>query len=188
MRWLIALLIGVTVVLVAVGTTPPQGGQSQLRRATHHAIWDSINQANEARSVQGHRLAGGGVSSAAPTPGLATTPDRSVTATNTVDDIAASTPTGSRGNPLNVATPEGVTARNVPGSVGGRDYSAHAFDRMQGQGITPTVVENTITPANALVGKVPGTTAYYDPVNNITVITNTTSGRVVTVDYGKIRQ
>ena len=109
-------------------------------------------------------------------------------ATNTADDIAASTPTGSKGNNLNVATPEGMTASNAPGSAGGRAYSGHAFDRMQGQGITPSAVENTITPANAVAGKVPGTTAYYDPVNNLTVITDSGSGRVVTVDYGKIRQ
>jgi hypothetical protein len=53
--------------------------------------------------------------------------------------------------------------------------------------MTPSVVENA-TRGEPIVGKVPGTTAYYDGANNITVITDTETGRVVTVDYGKIRQ
>jgi len=36
--------------------------------------------------------------------------------------------------------------------------------------------------------KVAGTTVYYEPVNNITVVTDASSGRVVTVSYGQIRQ
>jgi hypothetical protein len=38
-----------------------------------------------------------------------------------------------------------------------------------------------------MAGKVPGTTVFHDPVNNITVITDTASGRVVTVDFGQMR-
>lgn len=59
---------------------------------------------------------------------------------------------------------------------------------MQRQGITPTTVENAIRPENAVVGKRPGTTAYYDNKNNITVITDTNTGSVVTVDFGRIKQ
>jgi len=51
----------------------------------------------------------------------------------------------------------------------------------------PSVVENA-TRGTAIRGKRPGTTAYYDADNNITVITDSASGRVVTADYGKIRQ
>ena len=58
---------------------------------------------------------------------------------------------------------------------------------MQRQGIMPSVVENAAQGA-PIKGKVPGTTAYYDDANNITVITDSRTGRVVTVDYGKIRQ
>jgi hypothetical protein len=96
-------------------------------------------------------------------------------------DIDPSTPTGSKGNPLRTNT------LNSSGVVDGREYSGHAFDRMQQQGIMPSVVENA-TRGPAIPGKVPGTTAYYDSANNITVITDTATGRVVTADYGKIRQ
>ena len=51
----------------------------------------------------------------------------------------------------------------------------------------PSVVENAIG-GSPIKGKVPGTTAYYDGANNITVITDSATGRVVTVDYGMIRQ
>jgi hypothetical protein len=50
------------------------------------------------------------------------------------------------------------------------------------------VVENTIQNGTSIPGKMPGTTAHYDSVNNITVITDTGSGRVVTVAPGQIRQ
>ena len=96
-------------------------------------------------------------------------------------DIDPSTPTGSKGNPLLTNTP------NSPATIGGRDYTGHALDRMQQQGIMPSAVENAARGA-AIPGKIPGTTAYYDSVNNITVITDTGTGRVVTVDYGMIRQ
>ncbi|WP_306217658.1 MULTISPECIES: VENN motif pre-toxin domain-containing protein, partial [unclassified Serratia (in: enterobacteria)] len=98
-------------------------------------------------------------------------------------EISAKTPTGSKGNPLNV-----IDGSNKPTIINSRDYSSHSLDRMQRQGITPTSVENAIRPENAVVGKRPGTTAYYDGKNNITVITDTKSGTVVTVDYGKIKQ
>lgn len=73
-------------------------------------------------------------------------------------------------------------------TIGGREFSGHALDRMQGQGITPSVVESAVSPDNAVAGKMPGTTAYYDAMNDLTVITDAASGRVVTVDYGRIRQ
>ncbi|EBP0013994.1 DUF4258 domain-containing protein [Salmonella enterica] len=73
--------------------------------------------------------------------------------------------------------------RNQPAVVNNRDYTGHALDRMQDRGITPTVVENVIksgisTPSRG------GTTSYYDSKNNISVVTNST-GKVVTVKYGK---
>ncbi|HFK6081293.1 TPA: VENN motif pre-toxin domain-containing protein [Enterobacter cloacae] len=98
------------------------------------------------------------------------------------DEISAKTPTGPKGNPLNV-----IDGQNKPAVIGNRDYSGHSLDRMQRQGITPTTVENAIRPENAVVGKRPGTTAYYDNKNNITVITDTNTGSVVTVDFGRIK-
>jgi filamentous hemagglutinin len=59
---------------------------------------------------------------------------------------------------------------------------------MQEQGMVPTVVENAIQSGQKTTGKIPGTTAYYDSVNDLTVITDTASGRVVTAKYGYIKQ
>ncbi|MBS9422407.1 hypothetical protein [Photorhabdus caribbeanensis] len=97
--------------------------------------------------------------------------------------ISVKTPTGSKGNPLNV--PDGI---NKPTTIGNRDYSSHSLDRMQRQGITPTVVENAIKSENAVKGKIPGTMAYHDKTNNLTVIVDEKSGRVIIVDFGIIRQ
>lgn len=98
-------------------------------------------------------------------------------------DVIASTPIGRSGNPINV-----VEGTNAPGSVGDTQYSGHAFDEMQGDGIMPSVVDNAISDTPPIPGKVPGTTAYQDTTNNITVITDSTSGRVITVSRGIIRQ
>jgi hypothetical protein len=58
---------------------------------------------------------------------------------------------------------------------------------MQARGITPSVVENTIQHGRPFTGKTPGTTGYYDPVNNIRVITNDTTGNVIMVIPGPPR-
>ncbi|WCJ60957.1 DUF4258 domain-containing protein [Fontisphaera persica] len=99
------------------------------------------------------------------------------------EGIPATTPVGSRGSRLAV-----VDGTNPGGSIAGRNFSGHAFDRMQSQGIPPSVVENTIENGQKYSGKVPGTTAHYDVVNDVTVITDTASGTVVTVVYGRIKQ
>ncbi|MDI3438489.1 DUF4258 domain-containing protein [Erwinia sp. V90_4] len=69
---------------------------------------------------------------------------------------------------------------NSPTIINERSYSAHAIDRMQGRGIPPSAVENAIKTGTIYPTK-PGTTGYYDPENNVRVITNTKSGNVVTV-------
>ncbi|WP_429072676.1 DUF637 domain-containing protein [Aeromonas veronii] len=97
--------------------------------------------------------------------------------------VSAKTPTGSKGRPLEVRD-----GTNSPSIIDARNYSGHALDRMQKQGITPTVVDNVMKPENAILGKRPGTTAYYDAANNITVIADSKTGTVVTVDFGKIKQ
>ena len=103
--------------------------------------------------------------------------------TLTPPSCPASTPVGSKNHRMKV--PDHT---NQPTTIGERDYSGHALDRMQSQGITPSSVENTITSGAKTNGKIPGTTAHYDKVNDMTVITNSDTGRVVTVDYGKIKQ
>jgi hypothetical protein len=59
---------------------------------------------------------------------------------------------------------------------------------MQSQGLTPSVVEDTIANGQSTVGKVKGTTAHFDPENNVTAITTTQSGRVRTVARGRIKE
>jgi hypothetical protein len=98
-------------------------------------------------------------------------------------EARASTPVGRKGSPLDV-TP----GTNAPATIGGREYSGHALDQIQGRGLTPSVVENTIRSGQTIPGKIPGTTAHFDPVNKVTVVTDTVSGRVVTAAPGKIKQ
>lgn len=50
----------------------------------------------------------------------------------------------------------------------------------------PSAVQSALS-GDPIVGKVPGTTAFYDPLNDLTVITNA-DGKVITVDYGQIKQ
>jgi hypothetical protein len=94
-----------------------------------------------------------------------------------------STPVGRSGNPLG----EGILGTNQPTTIGGRAYTGHAIDRMQQRGIPPSAVENTVqhgVPGRPQpVGS--GTTSHFDPVNNLTVITDTASGRVVSVFPGR---
>jgi hypothetical protein len=70
---------------------------------------------------------------------------------------------------------------NTPDTIDGRDYSGHALDRMQGRGIPPRVVEDAIQNNPPEPGDKPGTTQYYDADNNVRVIVNSQTGRVVTV-------
>jgi hypothetical protein len=86
----------------------------------------------------------------------------------------ASTPTGQKGSPMNV--PKGTNTNTV---IGGRQYLGHALDEMQSEGITPSVVENTIKNGN---WRLEGTDkVYYDPVNKIKVVTISETGAVKTV-------
>jgi hypothetical protein len=96
-------------------------------------------------------------------------------------DIAhPSTPTGTQSSPSDIKH-----GTNSPTNIGGRDYSGHSQDRMQGRGVPPSAVENTIRHGISQPGNQPGTTQHYDPVNNITVITSTATGKVVTVRHGQ---
>ena len=92
-----------------------------------------------------------------------------------------STPVGRSGNPISVGYPDGPPT-NSPGTINGRSYTGHAFDRMQGRGIPPSAVENTIQHGTASPGK-RGATVYYDVTNNLSVVT--VDGRVITVRQGR---
>jgi len=92
----------------------------------------------------------------------------------------ASTPVGRSGQPISVVPPS-----NEPATIAGRAYTGHALDQMQGRGIPPSGVENTIQQGTRSLGNTAGTAVYYDPVNNLTTVTDASSGRVITVRQGK---
>lgn len=85
----------------------------------------------------------------------------------------SSTPVGRRGNPLEVES-----RTNKPTTIDGRNYSGHAVDRMQGRGIPPSVIENTIQNGTQTAGNTQGTTV--SVLDNVTAITNS-NGDVITV-------
>jgi len=160
-------------------------GAANINLATGQPVGNGVDQAEDILSgIAGTAgVAAGGVSLF----NWATAPAATAPATATADATPASTPIGQSGSPLNVSTADGVPS-NTPSTVSGIDYSGHALDQMQSDGIMPSAVQNTINQGQSVVGKVAGTTVYYEPVNNITVVTDASSGRVVTVSYGQIRQ
>lgn len=74
--------------------------------------------------------------------------------------------------------------RNNPTTIQGRSYGGHALDQMQNRGFPPSVVEETIQSSVGVPNKVTGRMQFYDPVNNISVVTE--NGEVVTVVYGRL--
>jgi hypothetical protein len=92
----------------------------------------------------------------------------------------ASSFAGSRRSPLQA--PAGPP-RNPPGEFNGVPYSGHAIDQMQNRGIPPSVVDKVIRTGIPKPGK-PGTTRYYDPANDVSVIRNDVTGNVITVRPG----
>lgn len=104
-------------------------------------------------------------------------------ATEAEEDISPTTPTGRKGSPMDVAQ-----GTNAPATIDGVNYSGHAIDQMQSDGIPPTVVQNALENGVSMVGKEAGTTVYYDVENNVTVIQNYNTGNVVTVSRGFIKQ
>jgi hypothetical protein len=91
----------------------------------------------------------------------------------------ASAPVGSSRNPVDIEP-----GTNQPATIGNTPYTGHSIDRMQGRGIPPSVVADTILNGETSPGNKPGTTAHYSSVNNLTVITNDVNGNVITVRKG----
>ena len=77
--------------------------------------------------------------------------------------------------------PQGVT-RNTPSVINGTNFSGHAIDSIQNRGIMPSVVGNTIRVGETYPTR-SGTAGFYDPVNNVRVITDT-FGKVITTMWG----
>ena len=95
-------------------------------------------------------------------------------------EISATTPVGNKRNELLVEP-----GTNSPTNIEGREFSGHALDRTQGRGIPPTVFENTIRAGVRSPGNRPGTSTFYDRTNNVTVVVNDNTGRVITVRQGR---
>ena len=108
-------------------------------------------------------------------------PDVSNEAFGEPDDVApdaknetpASTPVGRKGSPLRV-----IEGANRPRTINGRQYSGHALDRMQERGLTPSVVEDTISRGSRTPSE--NGTIVHD-TEQARVVTDAATGRVVTV-------
>jgi hypothetical protein len=69
--------------------------------------------------------------------------------------------------------------------IEGNCYSGHAVDQMQRRGIYPSVVKNIIETQVPKVGREVGTLEYFDTENNILIIVNSESKKIITVGYRK---
>jgi filamentous hemagglutinin len=97
------------------------------------------------------------------------------------DSASAATTVGRRGQQNSFPNPNHPVPRNTSGTVNNREFSGHAFDRMQERGFTPSVIENAIQHGTRTPGRTPGTFQHFDPVNKFNVITDGATGRVITV-------
>ena len=103
--------------------------------------------------------------------------EAAITEGETVAGGSGSSPmVGTRRSPMEVEP-----GNNQPATIGGREYSGHALDRMQGRGQTPSVIENTIETGERFPGNTDESVGFFDPVNGTTAIIDTASGRVITV-------
>lgn len=68
---------------------------------------------------------------------------------------------------------------NSPANINGRRYSGHALDRLQGRGLSPSVVENAVRPEH-LVGTNGGVHIYWDSGNRVMVVLDPRTNTVVT--------
>ena len=75
--------------------------------------------------------------------------------------------------------------RNRSRIIQDRPYFGHALDQMQNRGFTPSVIEQAIKDGLSSPNKVMGRMQFYDPVNNISVVTE--DGHVVNTMYGRIK-
>jgi hypothetical protein len=88
-------------------------------------------------------------------------------------DKPAETPIGRRGQPIKV-----IPGTNKPADIGGRIYSGHGIDQMQGRGVTPTPVEDVIQNGQKSPGNNPGEMVH--EAGGVRVVTGA-DGQVITV-------
>jgi large repetitive protein len=131
-----------------------------------------------------------GTGTGAPTPPPATPPQTTPMAPSPQTPVGRRTSIGNTGsdaprsNGAGRQSPQTVNSplqpfQNQGGTVNGQEYSGHAFDQMRNRGLVPSVVENTIQNGIKSPGNTPSTTLIYDPINDVTVIINST-GKVIT--------
>ena len=96
-----------------------------------------------------------------------------------VTGTSPTTPVGSMRNPLRVV-PGSEAARNI----GNRYFTGPALEGMHSNGIPSTVVEDAIATGQQEAGSLPGTTRYYQPTNNVSVVVDTKTQNVVEVHPG----
>ena len=102
-------------------------------------------------------------------------------AEGTAGETAATGFRGSEGFGLKNAPYQPV--RNAAGEANGQPHSGRALEQMQNRGIMPSAVQNAIQTGPRFATRA-GTAGYYDAVNNVRVIANSLTGRVVTVIRG----
>ena len=101
----------------------------------------------------------------------------------TDETVHPSIPVGSKDKPL--PSFFGDKGRhNLPTTISGREYSGHALDRMMQRGLKPSLIENAIKNSPANPSKEFGKVIHADPINNISVVVDQSSGKVVTVSFG----
>ena len=87
-------------------------------------------------------------------------------------------------NGFELSNSEYQPLRNNAASINNKNYSGHALDQMQNRGIPLSVVDDTIENGEQFETNRPNTIGHYDPVNKIRVISNSKTGRIITVIKG----
>lgn len=91
--------------------------------------------------------------------------------------------TGSKGSPL-FKRSDNVRIGNMPTTINGRNYTSHALDRMQSEGIYSSMVDHVIRTGTRTPMLEGASFRHYDILNDMTVVTSKT-GNVITAGWGK---
>lgn len=76
--------------------------------------------------------------------------------------------------------------RNADAIINGREYVGHALDQMQNRGLPLSIVEETIRVGKTIIETQPqGRIQYFNPEQNISVVIEKETQKVITVFYGK---
>lgn len=78
-------------------------------------------------------------------------------------------------------------SKNKSDFIDSQEYSGHALDEMRTQGIMPSVVKDALKNGNKMVGKKLGRSVFYKPDNNVSVVVDNQTSRIITVSIGKLR-